>query len=151
MKKTKQQLENEIRKLEEQIKELETKEIKTLKIPELNIEVTKEVLHKNKTTKEMIELIPKGWRLLSLCREKDKVNEVIWLCNSKYSKELKMDNSSTEDDFLIEQPFNINKKLNLYAFVWFNNPQIGSKLDCRGRGLYGGISAFGVRFVRDLT
>jgi hypothetical protein len=98
----------------------------------------------------MLKLIPKGWRLLSLCRDRDKVNEVIWLSNSKYSKELKMDNSSIEDDFLVEQPFNINKKLNLYASLWFYIPQFDSLLDCRYGSLDDGGRSFGIRFVKDV-
>ena len=54
---------------------------KTMKIPELNIEVEIEVTQKNTTYRDL--KWRKGWRLLN-------INEVVWLANSKYAKKLKM-------------------------------------------------------------
>ncbi len=73
-----------------------------LDIPELGISVEIEVHDKDKS-----------WDKLNLSeREKEllTVEQCIWLANSKYAKTLKMDGSSSKDDFFIQQPFNLNKK-----------------------------------------
>ena len=60
---------------------------------------------------ESKDKIKQGWRSMSLMRLEDGVNEVVFLANNKkYSEILKMDGSSTHDDFFIEQPFELNKK-----------------------------------------
>ena len=73
-----------------------------LDIPELNISVEIEVHDKGKS-----------WNKLGLKdREKELLTteQCIWLANSKYAKELKMDGSSSNDDFFIQQPFKLNKE-----------------------------------------
>ena len=110
---------------------------KWLYIPELKIEVEVKVHDKNKS-----------WDNLGL---KDRENELltveqcIFLANSKYAKELKMDSSSTNDDFFIKQPFNRNREKGYVA---------GFYSDWDGSYFYSGkISGYsycyrGVRFCR---
>ena len=66
-----------------------------LDIPELKISVEIEVHDKNKSWDDL-ELSKREKELLT-------VEQCIWLANSKYAKELKMDGSSTNDDFFIQQ------------------------------------------------
>jgi hypothetical protein len=85
-------------------KEIEDDPSKWLYIPELKISVEIEVHDKNKS-----------WDELNLSkREKEllTVEQCIWLANSKYAKKLKMDGSSSKDDFFIQQPFNLNRENN---------------------------------------
>jgi hypothetical protein len=110
-----------------------------IKIPELNIEVEKEVHDKNKS-----------WNKLGLKdREKEllTIEQCIFLANSKYSKTLKMDGSSNSDDFFIQQPFNLNRKNN-YIAQFYSDPD-WSNFDCFG-GADDSRSSLGVRFVRPL-
>lgn len=111
-----------------------------VKIPELNIEVEREVHNKGETYTECIVKRLSEHRLMYF-------NEVIWLANSKYAKDLKMDGSSDTDDFFIEQPFNLNKKNNLVAR--FRAYSDGVVLYCCG-DLRDSDSGLGVRWVRDL-
>ena len=108
-----------------------------LDIPELKISVEIEVHDKNKS-----------WDELNLSkREKELLTaeQCIWLANSKYAKELKMDGSSSEDDFFIQQPFNLSRKndyvAGFYAYSGYAN------LYCY-RNSDGSYSTLGVRFVR---
>jgi hypothetical protein len=67
------------------------------------------------------------------------------LANSKYAKKLKIDGGSSEDDFFIKQPFNLNKKRK-------NVARFGAIPDVVGflcYGFPGGSGpSLGVRFVR---
>ena len=106
-------------------------------IPELNISVEREVHDKNK-----------NWEELKLSNREDELltaEECIWLANSKYSKELKMDGLSSEDDFFIKQPFDLNRK-NDYI-TRFDADSGRSYLYCCRDPQYSYSSA-GVRFVR---
>lgn len=110
-----------------------------LDIPELKISVEIEVHDKNKS-----------WDKLKLSkREKELLTaeQCIWLANSKYTKELKMDGSSSEDDFFIQQPFDLNRKNNYVA-------RFGAGSGCAGLVCCGGSddsgSTLGVRFVKKL-
>ncbi len=110
-----------------------------LDIPELGISVETEVQDKNKS-----------WDDLKLSeREKEllTVEQCIWLANSKYAKQLKMDGSSTKDDFFIQQPFNLSRKNDYVA--GFGVDSGFANLDCGGDSGYSG-SALGVRFVRKI-
>ena len=70
----------------------------TIKIKELNIEIEKNVHDKNRYLDIDMET-PYGWRLLN-------IEEVIYLANSGYAHDLRMDASGTEDDyFFFQQPF----------------------------------------------
>ncbi len=110
-----------------------------LDIPELKISVEIEIHDKNKS-----------WDDLGL---KDKEKELltseqcIFLANSKYAKQLKMDGSSSEDDFFIQQPFNLSRKNGYVARFYAGS-------GCAGLGCVGGsgdsYSDLGVRFVRPL-
>ncbi len=134
---------NKIKKISENIIELdgeryvkeESKE--WLDIPELKISVELEVHDKNKS-----------WDELGLKdREKELLTaeQCIWLANSKYNKILKMDGSSTEDDFFIQQPFDLSRKngyvARFYAYSGY------ADLSCYGYS-DDSDSYLGVRFVR---
>ena len=108
-----------------------------LDIPELKISVEIEVHDKNKS-----------WDKLNLSkREKEllTVEQCIWLANSKYAKTLKMDGSSSEDDFFIQQPFNLNRKNGYVAWFYMNSDS--ADLVCRYYS-DGSYSTLGVRFCR---
>ena len=108
-----------------------------LDIPELKIFVEIQVHDKNKS-----------WDELNLSEKEDQLltaEQCIWLANSKYAKTLKMDGSSTKDDFFIQQPFKINKKNGYVA--GFGAGSDGAGLYCDG-GSSGSNSDLGVRFLR---
>ena len=108
-----------------------------LDIPELEFSIEIEVHDKGKS-----------WDKLNLSdREKELLTaeQCIWLANSKYAKTLKMDGSSSEDDFFIQQPFNLNRKNNYVAR--FCADSVYAYLDCDRDSDYSN-SALGVRFVR---
>ena len=108
-----------------------------LDIPERKISVEIEVHDKNKS-----------WDNLGLSEREDELltsEEVIWLANSKYAKQLKMDGSSTKYVFFIKQPFDLSRK-NGYVARFFANSGYAD-LDC-GEGSSGSDSGLGVRFVR---
>jgi len=116
------------------------KEIKNsgwLDITELKISVEIEVHDKDKS-----------WNELKLSEREDELltaEQCIWLANSKYAKQLKMDGSSSNDDFFIKQPFNLSRKngyvarfyaISDYAYLYCNRDAGYSNSD------------LGVRFVR---
>ncbi len=74
-----------------------------LDIPELGISVEIEVHDKNKS-----------WDDLGLAEREDELlthDQCVKIANiPKYAKALKMDGSSTEDDFFIKQPFDLSRK-----------------------------------------
>jgi len=110
-----------------------------LDIPELRISVEIEVHDKNKS-----------WDDLKLQeREKELLTaeQCIWLANSKYAKELKMDGSSSKDDFFIQQSFNLNKKNGYVARFCVNSDY--AYLDCSRDSDYS-YSALGVRFAKKI-
>ncbi|MBA7493888.1 hypothetical protein ES702_04453 [subsurface metagenome] len=110
-----------------------------LDIPELKISVEIEVHDKNKS-----------WDKLKLSdREKDLLTaeQCILLANSKYAKQLKMDGSSTKDDFFIQQPFDLSRKNGYVArFVMGSG---FAYLDCYWYSDYS-FSSLGVRFMRKI-
>jgi len=112
-----------------------------LKVPELGIEVEIEVHDKDKS-----------WNELNLNAQEDRLltaEQCIFLANhEKYSKILKMDGSSTKDDFFIKQPFNLNKKNNYVARFYAGS--YGVYLGCYGSAS-GSDSGRGVRFVRKIS
>ena len=134
---------NKIKKISENIIELDGERyIKEdskgwLDIPELNISVEIGVHDKNKSWDEL-KLSEREKELLT-------AEQCIWLANSKYAKTLKMDGSSSKDDFFIQQPFNLNRKNNYVArfgaysgyadLYWYWNSSVSD-------------SDLGVRFVR---
>ena len=108
-----------------------------LDIPELNISVEIEVHNKDKS-----------WDELKLSEREDELltaEQCIWLANSKYAKQLKMDGGSSEDDFFIKQPFDLSRKNNYVA--WFYADSDYADLDCDGYSVGSG-SSLGVRFCR---
>ena len=134
---------NKIKKISENIIELDGERyIKEdskgwLDIPELNISVEIEVHDKDKSWDEL-ELSKREKELLT-------AEQCIWLANSKYAKELKMDGSSSEDDFFIQQPFNLSRKNNYVA--WFYAYSDYANLYCNGDS-GDSSSTLGVRFLR---
>jgi len=110
-----------------------------VKIPELNIEVEKDVHDKNKSWNDL-ELNSREKELLT-------AEQAIWLSNSKYAKELKLDGSSNQDDFFIQQPFKLNRKNGLVARLDANSGR--AYLACL-RLPEDSASSFGVRFCRTL-
>ena len=77
-------------------KEIEDNQGEWLDVPELKISVEIEVHDKNKSF-DSLGLKDREKELLT-------AEQCIWLANSKYAKKLKMDGSSSEDDFFIQQP-----------------------------------------------
>ena len=110
-----------------------------IKIPGTNYEVTKNVLYKEKSFNEIIKLKKPEEELLTLkiigiiCEHPDLI------------KELKMDSSSTKDDFFFKQPFPQNKKKDYIA--WFFADSDCACLYCGVYSSYS-VSDLGVRWVR---
>ena len=119
--------------------ENESNKSEWIKIPGTDHEVTKNVLHKGKSYDEIMKLKKPEEELLTL-----KMIGII--CeNPNLLKELKMDSSSTNDDFFFKQPFPQNEKNGYVArFV------AGSGFAGLGWGRYssGSDSGLGVHFVR---
>ncbi len=108
-----------------------------LDIPELKISVEIEVHDKDRS-----------WDDLGLSEREDELltsEEVIWLANSKYAKQLKMDGSSSKDDFFFKQPFDLSRKNGYVARFCAGSD--GAYLGCYWGSSDSG-SDFGVRFVR---
>jgi len=110
-----------------------------LDIPELKISVEIEVHDKDKSWDDL-GLSDREEELLTL-------EQCIWLANSKYAKQLKMDGSSSKDDFFIKQPFDLNRKNGYVARFYADSD--GAYLNC-GRDSSVSVSNLGVRFVRGL-
>ncbi len=108
-----------------------------LDIPELKISVEIEVHDKDKS-----------WDDLGLSEREEELltsEEVIWLANSKYAKQLKMDGSSSKDDFFFKQPFDLSRKNGYVARFYAGS--VYAYLDCYGGSSFSD-SYLGVRFVR---
>ncbi len=145
IKKQIKKLESEKEKAEKKIvslkSELENESNKSewIRIPNTNYEITKDVLHKGKSYNEIIQLKKPEEELLDL--------EIIGkICKyPELLKELKMDSSSTKDDFFFKQPFPQNEKRGRVA--WFYAVSVCAGLYCGGGSSYSD-SDLGVRFVR---
>ena len=117
-----------------------------LDIPELKISVEIEVHDKDKSYDEL-GLKDREEKLLTS-------EEVIWLANSKYAKQLKMDGSSSKDDFFFKQPFDLSRKKGYVArfYVDWDVARFVAYSDCADLYCDGGSSCsdsdLGVRFVR---
>ncbi len=109
-------------------------------IPELRISVEKEVHDKNESWDEL-NLSERESELLT-------AEQCIWLANSKYAEQLKMDGSSTKDDFFIQQPFDLSRKNGYVAR--FNVDSDFANLGCNRDSDYS-YSMLGVRFVRKIS
>ncbi len=110
-----------------------------LDIPELKISVELEVSDKGKS-----------WKKLNLSEREDELltyDQVVWLANSKYAKELNMDGSSSKDDFFIKQPFNLSRKNGYVAGFYAGS--VYANLDCNWYSSYS-YSGLGVRFCKKL-
>jgi len=111
-----------------------------LDILELGISVEIEVHDKNKSW-DKLELSKREKELLT-------AEQCIYLANSKYAKELKMDGSSSKDDFFIQQPFDLSRK-NGYVAGFIVDSGCAD-LDCYWDSDYS-YSTLGVRFVRKIS
>ena len=137
---------NKIKKISDKVVEIDgeryVKENSTgwLDIPELKISVEIEVHDKDKS-----------WGELGLAEREDELltaEQCIWLANSKYAKQLKMDGSSSKDDFFIKQPFDLNRKNGYVArFIAYSDYAF---LYCY-RYSSNSVSYLGVRFVRKIS
>jgi len=111
-----------------------------LDIPELKISVEIEVHDKNKS-----------WDKLGLKDREEELltyDQCVKMANiPKYAKILKMDGSSSKDDFFIKQPFDLSRK-NGYVARFCAGSDC-AYLGCGG-GSSGSNSGLGVRFVRKL-
>ncbi len=110
-----------------------------LDIPELKISVEIEVHDKNKSW-DKLNLLERESELLT-------AEQCIWLANSKYAKQLKMDGSSSNDDFFIQQPFDLSRKNGYVAR--FNVYSDFAYLDCDWDSDESN-SALGVRFAKKI-
>ncbi len=141
-------IEQKIQETEDKLKELKAKkflednksnESEWIKIPNTDYEVTKDVLHKGKSYDEIMELKKPEEELLTL-----KIIGII--CeNPSLLKVLKMDSSSTNDDFFFKQPFPQNEKKGYVARFYAYSD--GANLGC-DEGSSGSNSYLGVRFLR---
>ena len=108
-------------------------------LPGTDYEVTKNVLHKGKSYDEIIKLKKPEEDLLTL-------KQIGIICeNPDLVKELKMDSSSTNDDFFFKQPFPQNEERGYVAR--FCADSCCADLDCYGVSS-NSDSDLGVRFVR---
>jgi len=136
--------EKEISDLKEKLKEeenksIEPKEVEWIAIPETDYEVTKNVLYKGKSYNEIMQLKKPEEELLTL-----KLIGII--CeNPTLLKELKMDSSSTKDDFFFKQPFPQNEKKGYVAEFGSFSDYAGLYCDVGSDFSY---SDLGVRFCR---
>ena len=110
-----------------------------LDIPELGISVEIEVHDKNKSWDEL--------NLSSREKELLTAEQCIWLANSKYAKQLKMDGSSTNDDFFIQQPFDLSRKNGYVARFVVDSGY--AYLNCYRDSDYS-YSSLGVRFAKKI-
>jgi len=117
----------------------ESEKSEWVSIPGINYEVTKEVLYKGKTYNEIMKLKKPEEELLTL-----KIIGII--CeHPDLLKELKMDSSSTNDDFFFKQPFPQNGEQGRVARFYAGS--VYADLGC-GNGSDYSDSGLGVRFVR---
>jgi len=108
-------------------------------IPGTDYEVTKNVLHKGKSYDKIMQLKKPEEELLTL-----KMIGII--CeNPDLLKELKMDSSSTNDDFFFKQPFPQNKERDYVARFYADSDCAYLYCDRDSSVAY---SVLGVRFVR---
>jgi hypothetical protein len=135
----------ELNLLEEEFKEeqskIEPQVIEWVAVPGTEYEVTKNVLYKGKTYEEIMLLKKPEEELLTL-------KLIGAICeNPELVKELKMDSSSTKDDFFFKQPFPQNEKLGRVA--WFYANSGCAYLYC-DEGADGSNSSLGVRFAKKI-
>ena len=111
-----------------------------LDIPELKISVEMEVHDKNRS-----------WNDLGLEDREDELlthDQCVFLANSKYAKQLKMDGSSSEYDFFIKQPFDLSRKNGYVARFYVDSDYAYLYCYWDSDGSY---SSLGVRFVRKIS
>ena len=114
-----------------------------LYIPSIDKEVEIEVHDKNKSWDDLKQQYGEDFEKQLLTRQEC---ETI-LKDSEISKLLKMDGSSNDDDFFIQQPFNLNRKNGYIA--QFDADSDSVYLYCRVNS-YDSGSTLGVRFVRKI-
>ena len=93
----------------------------------------------------------KSWYKLGLKDREEELlthDQCVFLANSKYAKQLKMDGSSSKDDFFIKQPFDLSRKNGYVA--WFFADSVYCYLDCYRYSGYS-YSDLGVRFTKKIS
>jgi len=137
-----QNKEKELEVLKEKLKKEQDKDTSEwISIPGTNYEVTKEVLHKGKSYDEIMKLKKSEEELLTL-----KLIGII--CeHPNLIRQLKMDSSSTKDDFFFKQPFPQNEERGYVARFYASSNY--AYLDCL-EGSDHSDSSLGVRFVRKI-
>ena len=141
LKQLEKQKEDTQKKIDSLKKELANESNKSdwIKIPDTNYEVTKDVIHKGKSYNEIMKLKKDNEELLTL-----KIIGII--CeHPNLIEELKMDSSSTKDDFFFKQPFPQNEERGRVAGFYAGSGY--AYLGCDG-GSSDSDSGLGVRFVR---
>lgn len=133
--------EKEIEVLKQEL-ENESNKSEWVKIPTTDYEVTINVLHKGKSYNEIMKLKKSNEELLTL-----KLIGII-VEHPALIKMLKMDSSSTNDDFFFKQPFPQNEKRDRVARFYAGSDC--AYLFCVGGSSYSG-SGLGVRFVRKIS
>lgn len=108
-------------------------------IPGTDYEVTNEVLHKGKSYNEIMQLKKPDEELLTL-------KQIGIICEyPELLKQLKMDSSSTEDDFFFKQPFPQNEKKSYIARFYADSVRVVLVFDWDASY---SVRARGVRWVR---
>ena len=132
----------ELEVLEKELKEQLAKQVNTSEwldvsdvLPNCEVEL---IVHDKNKSYDTLGLKDKEEQLLT-------VEQCIALANSKYASQLKMDGSLSNDDFFIQQPFNVNKSKGLVAD--FYSGRCGSDF-YSGRDSSVAYDYRGVRFVR---
>ena len=147
---TKKEIQKEIKETEEKLRNLKQQLAGTenpkewIQVPGTDYEVTKEVLHKGKSYDKLKAEFGEDYLNENLLTLKQ-IGEICE--HPKLLKELKMDSSSTKDDFFFKQPFPQNTQRGYVAgFVAGSG---GAGLSC-GTGSDDSYSALGVRFARKI-
>jgi len=132
----------EVEVLEKELKEQLAKQVNTSEwldvsdvLPNCEVEL---IVHDKNKSYDTLGLKDKEDQLLT-------VEQCIALANSKYASQLKMDGTSSSDDFFIKQPFNVNRAKGLVA--GFFSGRYWSYF-FSGRYSYVAYDFRGVRFVR---
>lgn len=144
------EIQKEIKETEEKLRNLKQKLAETenptewIQVPGTDYEVTKEVLHKGKSYDKLKAEFGEDYLNENLLTLKQ-IGEICE--HPELLKELKMDSSSTKDDFFFKQPFPQNTQRGYVArFVAYSGD---AYLDCRTYSDYS-VSSLGVRFARKI-
>jgi hypothetical protein len=147
---TKKEIQKEIKETEEKLRNLKQQLAETenptewIQVPGTDYEVTKEVLHKGKSYDKLKAEFGEDYLNENLLTLKQ-IGEICE--HPKLLKELKMDSSSTKDDFFFKQPFPQNLERGYVARFYADSD--GAYLYCWASSDYSD-SSLGVRFARKI-